>query len=338
MYPRRALDPIRLVGPADEPIRRVLLGELLPHRNVDARLDWIYRKNPHGRALSWIAWDEATGEAAGLTTFFPRRVWVDGRTIPGALGGDMYVRPRFRRRGYGRRLFVAARRDMERLGVHLMFGTPMRPNVTSLVTSGSTVAESAVVRYARIVGATTPKLAWLPRPIVDRLQPLLRPRQTGRLRLDPVTGADPRVERLWAETRDELSIATVRDAEFYRWRFVEAPAQRQRPYVVLDRGQPIAACALESMGNKLRIVDLFGPQRHWRAALSAIAAEAGPVAMMELRLGAGDAAHRRLWTSFMVAREGEPMSMLTPEGRPVADLHDPARWFITWADTDIDHF
>jgi hypothetical protein len=250
----------------------------------------------------------------------------------------MYVRPRFRRRGFGRGLFVAARRDMERVGVRLMFGTPMRPNVTSLLSSGSTVPEDAVVRYARILAPASGKLAWLPGPVGALLGPLLQPRAPARLRLDPVTGTDPRVERLWAETRGELSIATVRDAEFYRWRFVDAPAQRQRAYVVLDAEQPIAACALEPFEDKLRIIDLLAPRRHWRAALQAIAANAGTANTLEIRLGAGDAAHRRLWTAWMIARETEPMSMLTPEGQDAADLHDPARWFITWADTDIDHF
>lgn len=30
--------------------------------------------------------------------------------------------------------------------------------------------------------------------------------------------------------------------------------------------------------------------------------------------------------------------MLTPEGSPEVDLHDPERWFLTGADTDIDHW
>ena len=36
-----------------------------------------------------------------------------------------------------------------------------------------------------------------------------------------------------------------RDAEFYRWRFVESPSQVQRAFLVVEDERPIAACALD---------------------------------------------------------------------------------------------
>src|SRR5207237_5410772 len=103
---------------------------------------------------------------------------------------------------------------------------------------------------------------------------LLKTKMPRGVRLSPITGQDARVDRLWAETRGELAIATVRDAEFYRWRFAEAPSQRQRPFLVLDGERAVAACALETVKDKLRIVDLLAPRASWRTAVAAIAASA----------------------------------------------------------------
>jgi len=250
----------------------------------------------------------------------------------------MYVRPKFRRRGIGAELFRFARRDMDRFGIRVMFGTPMRPNVTALKTSGSTVPEEAVVRYARLLRASAARLSWVPRPARALVDRLLAPRPRDGLRLEPVTGVDGRIDRLWAEMRGELQIATIRDAAFYAWRFVAAPSKRQRPYVVVDGAEAIAACALETVGEKLRVVDLVAPARRWRRALHAIAAAADQETGLEMRLATADGARRRLWTAAMFPRDGDPMSMLTPESAVgVAPLHDPARWYLTWADTDIDH-
>jgi GNAT superfamily N-acetyltransferase len=333
---------IRLAGPADEKARDELLRERLPTTDLDARLRWIYRGNPQGPAHSWIAYDDESGDPAGMTTFFARKLWADGEVVDGALGGDMYVRPRFRRRGIGQELFVVARRDMLRLGVRLMFGTPMRPNVHALLSSGSTVPEGSVVRYGRILASSATRLAFLPRPVGRLLDPLLAPRMPRGLHLEALTGADPRplkfVDELWAATRGELGVATVRDAAFYRWRFVDAPSKKQRPMLILDGNRPLAACALETVKDKLRIVDLLAPAADWPRAIAAIAASATGETGLEIRLATRDAARRALWRAGMVRREDSPMSMLTPEEAPNPGLHDADRWFLTWADTDIDHW
>lgn len=328
---------IRLLEANDWALQRELLAERLPREDLDARIRWLYEGNPAGRALVWVAFDGERGEAAGLTTFFPRRMWIDGAEARGALGGDMYVRPKFRRRGIGAELFRVARREMDRFGIRVMFGTPMRPNVTALKTSGSTVPERAVTRYARLLRASATRLAWVPRPAASLVDRVLAPRARAGLRLESITGVDPRVDRLWSEMRRELRIATVRDGAFYAWRFVEAPSKRQRPYVVVDGGEPIAACALETVGEKLRIVDLVAPSRRWRRAIQAISASAREESGLEMRLATADGARRRLWTSAMFPRDADPMSMLTPEADSGERLHDPARWYLTWADTDIDH-
>ena len=331
---------VRLVGSDDRAIHRELLTERLPGTDIDARLRWIYTGNPQGPAHTWIAYDDATGDAAGMTTFFGRKLWINGEVVQSSLGGDMYVRPRFRRRGIGTSLFKAAGQDMERLGVNVMFGTPLRPNVTALVQSGSAVYEESVVRCARILSTSATKLQWIPRPIGALVDPLLAMRAPRGTRLEPLTTVDPRVDKLWEETRGELEVSTVRDAAFYHWRFALSPSQKQKAYLIFDGQSVIAACALEVIEHTLRIVDLLAPRERWKAALHAIAAAVHEESAVEIRLSAGDAAQRHLWTAGLIVREHLPMSVITLAAagtRLYNTVHDPARWFITWADTDIDH-
>ena len=223
---------IRLATPDDRPHLLAIIRELLPGSNAEHRYDWLYRGGTDGPALTWLAIDDQTGEPAGSTSFFRRRMLVAGEVVPGALGGDGFVRPAFRRRGIGAALHTASRRDMERHGIQVMFGTPMPANQSPLAHAGA----FDVTVSTRFVRPLSAKLLHMPDPVARLMDPLLRPEKQD-LRLDPVRPNDPRIDALWRATWLELGVATVRDAAFYTWRFLQAPAQRQQAFV---RGDDVA--------------------------------------------------------------------------------------------------
>jgi hypothetical protein len=165
---------------------------------------------------------------------------------------------------------------------------------------------------------------------------VLAPR-AGDETLDLVVAGDPRVDAVWARTRGELGVATVRDARFYTWRFVHAPAQHQLAYVVLSGDQPIAVCALERLDVRMRVVDLVAPAEDWGRALAAIERHAADCDAVEIKLLHDDAAKRGLWRFGFVPRESKPFLCVLPETTTRAGvLHDASRWFYTGADSDID--
>ena len=200
------------------------------------------------------------------------------------------------------------------------------------------------VRYARpLPGALAPHA-----PVLRRLPPVAH-RALGALvgpftRLDPVVPHDPRVDAVWADARHELGIATVRDAAFYTWRFLESPSRVQRPYVILRGGAPIGVCALERHDGRLRVVDLVAPRKSYRAALSAIVRHAHGVpggellAAVDLKLVREQAASLALWASGFLPRDTKPLNLLWAETeREPAVWSDPSAWYFTWADSDMDH-
>src|SRR5262249_1133052 len=129
---------IRLAGNDDRAQVLKLLARMSPD-DVAERYRWLYQGNPHGRALTWLALDPDTGEAAGCTSVFPRRVIVDGAERRGSMGGDCFVEPAARRRGLATRLHLQSFADMHTLGVDFMYGPPVPNNLAALVKAGSKV-------------------------------------------------------------------------------------------------------------------------------------------------------------------------------------------------------
>lgn len=325
---------VRAATAADRPELLALIGEMSPGYDATARWRWLYEGNPGGRALTWLAVAPG-GEIAGCTSFFPFRLWLDGAPALAALGGDSYVRPAFRRRGLAGLLHDASRRDMPAHGIGCMYGAPTAMNLTPLKHGGSREL-GHVSRWARPLGGRA--LGVRPALLDRALAAALRPRRVAEL--EPAAPRDPRIDAVWAEARRELRLAAVRDAAFYTWRFLEVPGARATPYVIVHRGRPIGACALEptSDGAGVTLADLIAVPGRWRAALRAAvrrcADQAGAEAVY-LKLMTLDGRRRGLWRAGFVEREHKPFICMIPAGGDRRFL-DPERWFYTCADSDLE--
>jgi GNAT superfamily N-acetyltransferase len=320
---------IRRAEAADRAHVEGLLRELFPNDDVGTRYDWIHLGCPQGRSLVWLATDDS-GAVAAMASYFPRDVLVQGKQVRAALGGDCWVRPEFRRRGIGRALHERGRLEMPREGIEVMFGTPTKANESPLLQAG-----------ARNIG----HVARFARPLWFKQVPLsaqLLSRGWGKARLQPIAGVDARVDEVWQRTKTEVELGTVRDGAFYDWRFSRSPSKQQSAFVIMEDGEPIAACALERVDKYLRVVDLLAPLARWGAALGALvrhSAEHHPEAsVLTLRLIDRDGGARRLWRWGFVPRDRDVFNVLLPEGEPGARVfYEPARWLVSYADTDIDH-
>ncbi len=310
-----------------------LIGEMIPGVDVAARWRWLYETKPGGPALTWLA-SAASGEVAGCTSFFPFRMWLDGEHVRGALGGDGYVRPAFRRKGLGGLMHDASRLAMPAHRIACMYGSPGAMNVTPLKHGGSRES-GQVVRWARPL-----RKAALPERLGIAGGPIARlVRARSRARLVETVAHDPRIDEVWQKTKPHLRLSSVRDAAFYTWRFHEAPAQRQPTYVILDGDRAIGTCALELLddGRTLRIVDVMAPPDDWHRCLRAIAAFGADTEaeLIDLKLLAHDGRARRMWKSLFVERDSKPFLCMIPRHGDRRFV-DPERWFYTQADSDLD--
>lgn len=318
---------IREATPADRGEVAALVGEMIPGVDVAARLAWLYDANPGGQALTWIAIED--GQVAGCTSFFPFRLWLDGAGVRAALGGDGYVRPGFRRRGLGGLLHDASRLAMQGHGLGCMYGAPGAMNLTPLKHGGSREV-GTVARWVRPI--RMPSQLGLLGSVVKAV--VKRRRAAG---LVPMARMDPRVDVVWASARTKLRLAAVRDAAFYTWRFLDAPAGREPPYVIERDGVPIGACALERMGPNMRIVDLVAVPGAWHVCLDALVAFVShtDARVLDIKLFSLDGRTRQMWRAGFAERESKPFLVMIPKEGDRRFV-DAQRWFYGGADSDLD--
>ncbi|HVF89510.1 MAG TPA: GNAT family N-acetyltransferase, partial [Blastocatellia bacterium] len=166
----------------DDRERVIKLVSKMWSEDIAPRYERFYVSNPHGRALTWLAIETGTGETAGCTSIFPRRVIVDGRERMGSIGGDCYIEPRMRRRGIATALHKESLAGMREHGIEFMYGPPNPSNLHALVKAGSRLvtsfkrwvrplAGSAVYRaaFTRAPSKLEARIASLPLRVLDRL-------------------------------------------------------------------------------------------------------------------------------------------------------------------------
>lgn len=325
---------IRRAEPSDAAVVRSLLREHLGEGyDVASRYEWLYRQNPHGHARTWIAMDEASGEPAGLTSLFPRRVLVRGEERLGSIGGDGFVRPAFRRRGIATALHRACLRGMSEDGIELMYGPPEPHNLAALLRAGSQIV-CQLRRFVRPLDIR--KWAGLG-PALSPLRGWLAPKRSA-LRLRPFLPDDgQRLDRLWERVAPDLTVAPVRDASFYAWRFAGSPSGRQRAYLVLDGNDVIGACALERDGARTVILDIVAPRRAASLVVSAITWFCRHDVAVEVRLNERGPVASHLWRQGFVPRDRKAFQVMVSDHHPrVDELRRPQAWYYTTGDGDLD--
>ncbi len=312
---------IDVAGPSNQHDVLGLLAEHMPGTNVSARFAWMYQKNPHGRALTVIAYDSRTNDPLGVTSVFPRRLMTGGRIFLGAIGGDAYVRPAARRRGVATAMHAALLERMKSEGVDVMFGPPVPNNLRALERAGSVVV-AHVRRYVRP--------AWLH----TALRPLSRLRVGRDARLDPITDAARHIEAIFERTADPSYVIAVRDAAFFKWRFADNPSSVQRAYVVKHEGRVVGVCVLERKDKHVAIVDLVAPTEHYARALQ-VALLASDASSFVLQLNEQGPFANELLGAGLLPRERKPFQvMATTNQEP--NIFDASRWYYTWGDGDLD--
>lgn len=241
-----------------------LIGRLYRGDSV-ARYEHLYRSNPHGAALTWLAIETATGEAVACTSLFPRRVRVAGRERAGSIGGDCYVEPRVRRQGLAVALHRASLAEMREGGVDFMYGPPVPNNLAALLKAGSTL----VGDYRRWVRPLSGGGACVRACAARRSRPLLTRMIGVPLRLldhmgrgstrgftvEEVRHFGIEFDHLFERVAPTHTIACVRDRAYLAWRYT-AP-RRQVPLALRRGDQLVGLVVMEMDQDRAFLVDVF---------------------------------------------------------------------------------
>lgn len=318
--------------------------------DMQARYEWMYRANPHGSALTWLALERETGEAVGCTSIFPRRVIIAGRNRPGGIGGDCFIEPRLRRRGLATALHTASFAEMREGGIDFMYGPPTPNNLGALVKAGSHVVTAyrrwvrplsglAAYRaaFARVPSRLEKSIARLPIMVLDRLT---RTDATG-FTIEPVEMFGSEFDEMFARSRDSHKVICSRDRHYLAWRYFGPHMRRQVPLAIRSRNGLEGFAALEIDGDAAIVADLFSANdaKVIDAALQLLmdyASRAG-CSSLEISLCQGSATARRLRRHGFIGRDERGFQVAaSSKDDQLEVLLGSSSWHFTEADQDME--
>ena len=305
------------------------------------RFRWSYLDNPDGRATAWLAVDDRTGESAGFTAVFPRRVRLgeSGRHVLAWNCGDFSITKRYRTMGVALKLRRAAKQRIDAGDLPFLYAHP-NDGMVHVHQAAGHGRLGTMVRYVKVLRAPAgPEWA---RSLSAAVLRLYGTDWSVRLPRGVECEFGDTAAEEYTELFDRASTngrtAIVRDARYLDWRFCRNPIEDAGLMAVRRSGALVGYVAFTVRGDYVAIKDWLadGDQaRDWMFSCF----------ITEMR-------RRRLqWISITVLEEHPDTSRLrrfgfvrkkgatavvvygSPEYR--TSIETPAHWYMTAGDRDV---
>ncbi len=247
-------------------IIQLMLDNLTP-LSSECRFEWLYRQNPHGEALGWVAVNDQDGTVVGTAAVFPRMLFVRGELIRGWVLGDFCLNVKYRSLGPAVVLQRACLKFFEEQPGEPFYDFPSQTMVAVYKRLGWSVTKTMqrVMKPIRLNQKIRSFISysWLAEPVamigntalkfLDK-KPLLPKGRTIEVEDGP-----------WGEEFTELSgalrnrfeIYLHRSAAYLNWRFFDNPFQKFTMVVARDHGRLIGYGLLGQSPTDALVVDLF---------------------------------------------------------------------------------
>lgn len=260
---------VRLLEEEDEPLFVPFLGRRISDRCIHKHFDWLYRRNPHGDAVTWIAVSNATKKILGCTSTFPRLFNMRGKDVLASKGGDAYVDPDFRRQGIAQTLHETSVADMKEMGIACNFGVaPVPANFRAFIRAGALspcdfdgyhlpLNSSFLVRRlpGRLFRAGAAKIL---DPLVHLYITRKRTmRNRARESLRVVERFDNRIDELFESVAPAFGICGKRDSAYLNWRFANHPFNKYMLLECVSRNRLTGYAVLDLNSDNCRVLDFL---------------------------------------------------------------------------------
>src|SRR5438309_4631486 len=221
---------------ADRQVVLDLVRDNLTDEATVERYEWLYRRNPDGDGRAWIASDEASGEAVGIASAYPRLMQVEGEQVTCWNLGEFAVSVSHRSLGPALRLQRACLGPVLEGTVAFSYDNPNEGFLAVYRRLGVPVT-AHVARYLKPLRADRRLAARIrsrriARPLSLLANGLLRlrdiPLRAGRrYQILPNEGPfDVRFTRLHERVSRRYTVCGGRRAEYLNWRYRENPLHR----------------------------------------------------------------------------------------------------------------
>jgi hypothetical protein len=251
----------------------------LPH---DRRFQWLYCDNPDGPAFSWFALQGAPQQIIGVTSLFPRSMWVGGKLKMCGQVGDFAVSASHRSLGPAVLLQRATFDPVNSGELAFCYDCPPHQAGMSTFRRLGIQPNCKVHRYAlplRVDSQLRKRLGAASRVpaaagnLLLRLQRLSAPKTKAKdIQVADHPGAfGEEFSKLDEAVKGPNTIRGRRSAALLNWRYRANPLQQYELLTARRKGELIAFAVLRTTNEVVTIVDLFGTELHG-AAFSLVAA------------------------------------------------------------------
>lgn len=324
------------------------------HRKpLDAKFEWIYKGNPHGRALVWLIKHGPSADCVGMVSVFPRKLSVGGRTILAGIVGDFLIHEAHRTAGPAVMLMRGVRAAVSDSGIDLLYGFPNKRAEPIMKRSGFQRL-GGLARLTRVFKTRSLMekrgvpgvVAGLVSPMADRALGLgwrfLGATACRGLDCREVRGFDHQYSETWRSSRSDGAISVERSPEYLTWKYLKDPGDTNQVFAAFHTpGERLAGylvCRQDEGSIEIReiagdigrigrclISNLVGqPGRNTPETIVMTVLENMPFVKVMERLG-----FRRR------SREGSVYWYGTPGGtQGLPPLGDPANWLLVLGDQD----
>jgi hypothetical protein len=251
----------------------------LPH---ERRFKWLYHDNPDGPAWSWFALQGTPKHVIGVTSVFPRSMWVGDELQMCGQVGDFAVSASHRSLGPALLLQRATFDPVNQGELAFCYDCPPHQAGMSTFRRLGLRPNCTVYRYALVLrvddrvrkqlgaASAVPIAAG---NLLLRLHRLsaLKPSARGLEVSDHTAAFGDEFSKLDAAVKKANVIRGRRSAAHLNWRYREDPLQQYEVLTARRNGELIAFAVLRATSEVVTIVDLFGKELH-EAAFSLLAA------------------------------------------------------------------
>lgn len=186
-------------------------------------------------------------------------------------------------------------------------------------------------RYSQIPDQPVLRLRW-------RAQPLSRFSEVG---VTAVWGIAPTVlEDLWHEHGSRFPYAAIRNAPYFRWRYLKKPGVHYQGLTVFRGGRPLASLILRHLGNVVALVDWASPPDPvvWQQLLTGVVRSGfiREAQGLEAWLVGDDPTAEALMALGFSCEPHDQVRLAVRIFHPDLDPQLlPGRFYVTWGDSDL---
>ena|SRR2546421_4106482 len=237
----------------------------LPHAR---RFSWLYRDNPAGQAWSWAVRETKTQELVGITSLFPRMIWINGQLDRCGQVGDFAINASYRSLGPAIMLQRATFQPVDQALIRFCYDCPPHDQGMAPLRRLGLRVSCRVEKYAKLQRSRREiekrlgkgKVARSAAAVID----LFLSRRKGHrdqsrgIEINQMEGPfDDEFTRLDEQVKNSFGLRSRRDASTLNWRFLHDPLNTYRVLTARYRRELVGYVGIAIRGEDAYIVDLF---------------------------------------------------------------------------------